>query len=335
MEAITIVGAGGIGCAVGYALASAGATVVFVEADEEKVRWGREHGVQVDRRPARQARFIPFEEWRPQSGRIILLCTKCYDNGTVLARLPEGATVIPIQNGFDPSLDPWLNGVEGIASFVSECFPRKTHTRITRRGRLHLGLRGRGSAANARLTALGSMLRGTRLLRVDIVPDILPYKHTKLMYNAAIGPLAAALGLDNGQLLSVLPARRLFFALLRENYAILRGARAPLARIGPFHPDTVERILATGLVARALSWAFYPTLRGTYCSMHADLPAGRTEIEYYNGHLIQLAGERNCPLNQRIYHLVKRMEGERIPPGLKVLDHLQMSMALESRAATE
>ena len=329
MEAITILGAGGIGCAVGYALASAGATVAFVDADEGKVRWGREHGVQVDRRPAYQGKFIHFDEWRPQSGGIILLCTKCYDNGAVLARLPERATVIPIQNGFDSALDPWLNGVEGIASFVSECFPHRTHTRLTRRGSLHLGLRGRGSAANERLTALGSMLRGNQLFRLEIVADILPYKHTKLLYNAAIGPLAAALGLDNGQLLSVLPARKLFFALLRENYAILRGAGAPLARIGPFHPDTVQRILATSFVARALSWAFYPTLRGTYCSMHADLPAGRTEIEYYNGHLIQLAQQRNCPLNQRIYDLVKRMERERMPPGPKILDELQAGAARE------
>ena len=328
MEAITIVGAGGIGCAVGYALASAGATVAFVDADEAKVRWGRANGVQADRRPPFQAQFIHFDEWRPQSGRIILLCTKCYDNGTILARLPDGATVIPIQNGFDSSLDPWLNGVEGIASFVSECLPHRTHTRITRRGSLHLGPRGR-APANEKLTVLCSMLRGNPLFRLEIVPDILPYKHTKLMYNAAIGPLAAALGLDNGQLLSVLPARKLFFALLRENYAILRGAGAPLARIGPFHPDTVQRILATGLVARALSRAFYPTLRGTYCSMHADLPAGRTEIEYYNGHLIQLAQQRNCPLNQRIYDLVKRMERERMPPGPKILDELQAGAARE------
>ena len=63
--------------------------------------------------------------------------------------------------------------------------------------------------------------------------------------------------------------------------------------------------------------------------MHADLPAGRTEIEYYNGHLIQLAQERNCPLNQRIYDLVKRMERERIPPGLKGLDELEAGSAKE------
>src|SRR5205085_2512146 len=100
--------------------------------------------------------------------------------------------------------------------------------------------------------------------------------------------------------LSVPAARRLFFALLRENYAILRGAGIPLATIGPFHPDTVMGILRRPLVARALAWAFYPTLRGTYCSMSGDLPRGRTEIDYYNGHLLDLASATPCPLNRRV-----------------------------------
>jgi 2-dehydropantoate 2-reductase len=142
------------------------------------------------------------------------------------------------------------------------------------------------------------------------------------MYNAAISPLAAAAGLDNGRLLSVPAARRLFFALLLENYAILTGAGIRLAKIGPFHPDTVGRILCRSVVANALAWVFYPSLRGTYCSMSGDLPAGRTEIEFYNRHLIDVAKDRPCPLNRRVYDLIKRMERERIPPGLGVLDEL-------------
>ena len=142
------------------------------------------------------------------------------------------------------------------------------------------------------------------------------------MYNAAIGPIAAVAGLDNGQLLSMAKARRLFFALLRENYVILRDAGIRLETIGPFHPATVHRILGRKLIARALAWAFYPSLRGSYCSMNADLPLGRTEIDNYNRYLIELAGDRDCPLNRRVYELVKRMERERIPPSIAVLDQL-------------
>jgi 2-dehydropantoate 2-reductase len=325
---LTIVGAGGIGCAVGYALRAASEPVRLVDADVVKVAWGRTHGVGVEGRPLLAADFIAFDDWAPEPAARILLCTKCYDNETVLARLSADATVIPIQNGFDRAL---TNRGEGIASFVSECEAGKSNTRITRAGRLHLGYRGAASEVEAaergRIEEVFDILTRTiaasRLpIRVERVPEILPYKYTKLMYNAAISPLAASAGLDNGELLSVPKARTLFFELIRENYGILTGAGLKLGKVGPFHPDTVQTILRQPLVARAFSWAFYPTLKGSYCSMSGDLPRGRTEIEYYNRHLIDLAGERPCPVNRRIYDLVKRMERERITPGRVMLEAL-------------
>jgi 2-dehydropantoate 2-reductase len=330
MEPVYVVGAGGIGCAVGYTLCGTGARVIFVEANPEKIRWGRTHGVCLDRRPPRQAEFLHFDQWQPSSGCTVLLCTKCYDNAAVLSRLPPSVRLIPIQNGFDASLDSRCDGLEGVASFVSECYPDITHTRITRRGRLHLGARRESPASSAGAKGAGGhaarlieLLGKEAPFRLEHVPNILPYKYTKLMYNAAISPLAAAAGLDNGQLLSVPRARRLFFQLLRENYAILRAARIPLGKIGPFHPDTVDAILSRLPVARFLSWVFYPTLRKTYCSMSGDLPRGRTEIDYYNRHLIELAGDFPCPLNRRVYNLVKHMERERIPPQISVLEELE------------
>ncbi len=328
MDQIHIVGAGGIGCAVGYALRAAGVGVTFVDTDSAKVRWGRDHGVCVDRHPPLKAEFVDFDEWSPAPGSTVLLCTKCYSNAAVLARLPVEVTLIPIQNGFDERLEAHSPFPEGIASFVSECYPQRAHTRITRRGRLHLGMhRGNGTqripdTPDRLLAELAFSLARSPFFRVEVVPDIMPYKHTKLMYNAAIGPVAAAAGLDNGQLLSIAKARRLFFELLRENYAILRDAAVPLGKIGPFHPVTVDRILSSAPVARALSWAFYPTLRRTYCSMNADLPTGQTEIDFYNRYLIELAGNRPCPLNRAVYDLVKRMERERIPPGMEALNHV-------------
>jgi 2-dehydropantoate 2-reductase len=328
VEPFYVVGAGGIGCVIGYALRAAGSRVIFVDVQPEKIRWGRSHGVRVNRHPPQQAEFVAFQEWSPEPGATVFLCTKCYDNAAVLSRLPPSLAPIPVQNGFDSSLDARGDHWEGIASFVSECNPHETHTRITRAGRLHLGPRtvngvaNRSSVSNGQLQRLGSLLGKSRLFRLEIVPDILPYKHAKLMYNAAIGPIAAAAGLDNGQLLSVPKARRLFFALLRENYSILRDAGVRLETIGPFHPATVDRILRRKLIARALAWTFYPSLRGSYCSMNGDLVLGRTEIENYNRYLIELAENRPCPLNRRVYDLVKRMERERVPPNVAVLDRL-------------
>jgi 2-dehydropantoate 2-reductase len=324
MDAITVVGAGGIGCAVGYFLRATGTCVLFVDADGAKVEWGRANGVQVEGRPPLAADFLPFVDWRPEPGAVVLLCTKCYDNDAVLARLPEPVTLVPIQNGFDRGIEGRGVYIEGIASFISECVPGQTRTRITRHGKLHLGQRGRIALPDhgGLLARLWGRLWRNGAFRVEVVPDILPYKYTKLMYNAAISPLAAAAGLDNGQLLRLPRARRLFFNLLRENYSILRGAGVPLGKVGPLHPHTVARILARPFVANSLAWAFYPTLRKTYCSMSGDLPKGRTEIEYYNRHLIDLAGDRPCPLNRCVYDLVRRMEERRVLPGVAALDDL-------------
>jgi 2-dehydropantoate 2-reductase len=320
VDALYVVGAGGIGCAIGYSLAAAGARVIFVDTDPEKVQWGKTHGVRVGRKTPQSAEFLIFEDWNPSADATVFLCTKCYDNAAVLARLRDSITVIPVQNGFDPALEARRHACEGIASYVSECHSHRPHTRITRAGRLHIGSRypGAGSLAFEWV----DRLRRASVFATTQVPEILPYKYTKLMYNAAISSVAAMAGLDNGQLLWILKARRLFFALLRENYAVLKNSGITLGKIGPFHPDTVNRILQRKLLANALAWAFYPSLRGSYCSKSGDLPKGKTEIDYYNGRLIQLAGNYPCPFNRAVYGMVKRMEREKIPPGLSVLDEV-------------
>ena len=328
MEAVHIVGAGGIGCAVGYALCSSGLSVTFVESDRAKLEWGRRHGVVVDGLPPRRADFVTFADWQPPAHAEILLCTKCYDNAAVLERIPESATILPIQNGFDPLLRVRAHAIEGIASFVSECLPERTHTRITRRGDLHFGYRLTANGCRQEMPQCLRILADSRQpiangrIRVRLVESIEPYKYTKLMYNAAISPLASAAGIDNGQLLWLPRARALFFDLLRENHAILERAGIALGKVGPLHPSAVAGILRRPWIAHALAWAFYPSLRGTYCSMSGDLPKGRTEIDNYNGHLLALAGDSPCPLNRRVYALVKRMERERLPTHLDNLREL-------------
>lgn len=323
MEHITIIGAGGIGCALGHALSAAGQRITMVDTDDAKVHFGRQHGVGIDGFPSQPAHFERFANWQPDPNSLILLCTKCYDNAAVRTRLTGEAMLLPVQNGFDPDQDARVGGLEGIASFISECHPHEPQTCITRPGKLHLGFRGGVNEKDRALLAeLALLLSRHGQFGLRVVADIRPFKYTKLMYNAAISPIAAAGGLDNGSLLSYQPARQLFFDLLAENYQILHGAGVKLEKIGLFHPDTVQRILAHRFVAHALAWAFYPSLRRTYCSMSGDLPRGRTEIDFYNRHLIELAGDRPCPLNRRVYALVKRMEHERTPPGPAVLHEL-------------
>ncbi len=322
MDVVHIVGAGGIGCAMAYALRNAGVSVVLVDTHPGKLEWGRSHGVVVDGRAPLTVEFASFDSWSPAGNSVVLLCTKCYDNATVLQQLSPSVTLIPIQNGFDPQLEGWDHALEGIASFVSECDRERPHTRITSQGLSALWPGARESKPHPIASKLVDAFRRGGLFAVKEVPAIQPYKYTKLLYNAAVSPLAAAAGLDNGQLLSLPDARKLFFRLIQENYGILSGSGIELGKIGPFHPSTVAAILRRRWLARALAWAFEPSLRGTYCSMAPDLPKGRTEIDYYNQRLVQLAGDRPCPLNRAVVNMIKRMERERIQPHREALKEL-------------
>ncbi len=320
---IHILGAGGIGAVLAWGLAHEGYSVVLVEAHPNKVAEGRKEGVTVVGRGTQQVPFMAFDDWTPPDEGFVLLCTKTYDNPAVLARLSENTFLVPVQNGFGPELERRQHAGEGIASFVSECERDRPVTRITRPGSLHIG--GRRSITadeRAELESLAKALGKSKLFPVEFVDDVRPYKATKLMYNAAISPLAAAAGVDNGELLTDGLAKKLFFGMLQENYAILKHAKMPLARIGPFHPDTVSMILRTPGLPTFMALFFRPSLRGTYCSMAPDIPIGRTEIEAYNGHLIRLAGDFPCPLNRAAFDLVEKMTREGLQPERKHLQYL-------------
>jgi len=333
---IHILGAGGIGCALGYALSVAGGSVTLVDVNDRKIDDGLRHGIRVDDRPARRVMFTPFADWRAPANAILLLCTKCYDNSAVLAKLPGDAMLVPVQNGFDPQLDQHGHTFEGIASFVSECEANRPWTRITRPGDLHLGPRVSQPGESPRFEALVAAISRSDLFRVKRVKEIEPFKFAKLMYNAAISPIAAIAGLDNGKLLSLPVARRLFFDLIQENYRILASHGLRLGKVGPFRPATVAWILRQRWLARTMAKAFEPSLRGTYCSMAGEIMKGRTEIDNYNGHLIRLAERANvpCPMNRVLYDLVTGMTRERIEPHQDVLRELSSATYREPSAVT-
>lgn len=305
--AIDIVGAGGIGCSVAAALLRSATPFRLIERDPAKLDFARSQGLRLNGQHLGTVQVVPFDDWQPPRGGTVLLCVKCYDNAAVLDRI-NGEQVIPIQNGYDPLLEAADHAHEAIASFVAHCEPGTLSVRITRPGDLHIGPRRNAEP----LQILSALSRGPFQLRP--VSDIRPIKAAKLMYNAAISPLAAAAGADNGKLLDDALARRLFFALLQENHRILRAANIPLGKVGPFHPNTVRRILQVPGLPRLLARFFAPSLRGTYCSMAGDIERGRTELENYTGHLLRLAAGRvPAPINAAVYRIVsslKRPDGD-------------------------
>ncbi len=323
-----VVGVGGIGTVLAWSLSRAGWDVTLVERRPDKIAAGQADGLVVADQAPVKLPFVGFAEWQPPADAVILLCTKTYDNPAVLARLETTRHLVPVQNGYDTVLDGHDFAGEGIASFVSECERERPITRITRPGSLHIGARRPASAEErGELARLADAFKQGGLFAVELVEDVRPFKAAKLMYNSAISPLAAAAGVDNAALLTDALAKRLFFALLLENHAVLRHAGQELAKIGPFHPDTVARILRTPGLPELMAIFFRPSLRGTYCSMAPDIGRSETEIEAYNGHLVRLAGNFPCPLNRAAVGLIKRITREGLAPQRSRLDEMSADLA--------
>jgi 2-dehydropantoate 2-reductase len=248
------------------------------------------------------AEFIPFEHWQPQPDRCVLLCTKCYDNAAVLARLHPEIPLVPVQNGLDPQLEARAHRAAAVAVFVAQLKQHPPTVGLTRRGPLYIGSRtGRAGRPFAR--RLADLFSRSRLLPIRYVRDIRPIQISKLWYNAAIAPLAAAASTDNAALLENPVTRRLLFALLVENYQILRAAGLHLGWLGPFPPALTVRLLRWRALVERLVPLFARSLRGTYCSIVSDWLRGPTELDYYTGQMLRLARQAAvaAPLNAAVY----------------------------------
>lgn len=326
---VDVIGAGGIGICLAVALARAGFQPLLVEKDPIKLEQGLGGGVGIQGMEPLKLPLVSFFEWSPNPTRPIFLCTKGYRNQEVLAKIPDEAIVIPVQNGYDPDLVSRVNHLECIASWISECPKDQTLTRITRTGPLYIGP-ARGDSASIPLAKawFQSLSKPLQTLRIPakLVDDIRPYKASKLIYNAAIGPIASGAGIDNGALLTDPKPRKLFFGLLAENIAIHRHRNIPLGKVGPFTPVQVAWILNQSWVRAPLARWFAPSLRGTYCSMAGDFATGITELDHYNGHLVRLAGDFPCPMNRAIVEVAGQWLDQRKAPHPSFLEVLERAV---------
>ena len=189
----------------GYALRAAGVPVVFVEANPAKIEAGRRDGVRVDDRPPLRAEFVHFDDWKPDPDALDPALHE-------VLRQRRGAREAAAWSRARPDPER-LRSAARTRSATSARGSRRSCRSARRTGRTR-GSRERGNCMLGEgtpprrtppmagrmnpLTRSGSW-RGVVCFRLVEVPDIDPIKHTKLMYNAAISPLAAAAGIDNGQ----------------------------------------------------------------------------------------------------------------------------------------
>jgi 2-dehydropantoate 2-reductase len=318
--AITVAGAGSVGCYVGALLAASGRKVTLLSRAPlaEAIA---SHGIRVSDLEGRDTTLPPTALTATadasaalQSAKIVLVTVKSRDTETVAqlikAYTAKDTVVVSLQNGVDNAhvlrrvLGPKrrvlaamvpFNVVQNHESDGAPRFHRATSGVI----RIQTGVDGLRKLLN---------VKGARVAEH---PDIDAVMWGKLLVNLN-NALNALSDLPLHQQLRDRRWRLLMSRQMREGLAVLRAAGvrpAPVEGVPPRLmafalrlPDALFRLAARGMLA---------VDKNARSSMWDDLRRGRqTEIDHLQGEIVRLAAGHGipAPLNRRVLELIKEAE---------------------------
>lgn len=301
---IVIIGPGAMGCLFAGLLTEGGHAVCLLDKRENRAARISRHGLRIE--GPQGTRTIPIgATTRAETLKhadLVAICVKAYDTGStipsLLALVSERTLVLTLQNG--------LGNVEQVAAHV---LPRQVFAGVTSHGSTLLGT-GHVRHAGAGPTTIGSLRPehhgravelATVLTRAGIeataAPDMTAVLWSKLIINAAIGPLSALSGLANGQLTAHAEWRTLLHQAAEEGALV--AARKSIRLL---YDDPVRAVTE---VCRSTAENF--------SSMLQDIRRRRkTEIDAINGAIIREADALGVPapvhkdLVRRVRELGKR-----------------------------
>jgi len=187
---------------------------------------------------------LSFAEGDPRLFRaddIVLLATSASVAAAAVATVPVGVPVVCLANGVIPALDATRNGSlsHGVVEFAVHCTSPGVATRA-RDGWLTLQRTSPGHAT----TRLAAAFDPTRQ-RVRLTDNIDAHRHAKLMLNASLDPVAAAIGGTIGDVFRGERSFPAFLNLLGESLRVARAAGWKLAPIQGVRPDVLHAIFRT------------------------------------------------------------------------------------------
>lgn len=331
-----VVGAGGIGCAIGARLAQHH-PLVFVDSWRENVEAMRESGLTVDY-PDGPIHVEPVRAWHldelasiAEPPEVVLLAVKSYQTAdmvtALLPYLTESSPVVSLQNCINEDTIASIAGPNrtiGAMVRFDGAMKGPGHGSATRKERrLVIGeLDGR---ITKRLEEIGAVL--SQSVHTDLSDNIWRELWSKLVRNTEVNAISVIGGLGMGQIVTDPTARRLAIALGMETVkvALKLGIELdpteldgpPEAYLEPFGSPAVD-----GLEDHfRRMFEAYPQVKA---SMLQDVEKGRpTEIDYMNGYVARKGGELGIPtpLNAEMVRLVKEVEeGKRRPDHQAVAD---------------
>jgi 2-dehydropantoate 2-reductase len=246
----------------------------------------------------------------------VILCTvKSYDTAAIAdaiaTRLAEGGVVVSLQNG--------LGNLETLAERFSLArvlggrvifgaeVPRPGHAHVTvfadpvaigPAPSLHGGL---SAGLEARARELAAIIDAAGVPTVACA-DIIPVIWAKLLYNVALNPLGALLGLHYGALADDPDLRAIMDAVIHEAFAVAHRLGVAL----PFADAAAYLTLFYGKLV-PVTYSHRPT-------MLLDLTErGRTDIDALNGKIVELAEKLglDAPTNRMLVRMVHGAERKR------------------------
>lgn len=332
-----LVGAGGIGCAIGGRLARS-LDVVFVDSWREHVDAINRNGVRVDYpNESLEIRVRAFHvselDRITSTPEAVLLAVKSYQTAdtcdALLPHLMADTPVVSLQNCINEEVIANKVGEHrtiGAICLFDGALIGPGHAMQTRTGgRLVIGeLNG---TETSRIQSLHESLNSS--MRVDITPNIWGELWSKLTCNTMINAVAATTGLGVGELVLNPIARRLCVRLGAEAIRVALKQQIQLVKADLYGHDPEDflqdpRTDTFAAVEQSFKNAYeqHPQLRA---SMLQDVTKGRrTEIEYMNGHVAKKGEELGVatPLNREMVRLVKEVEDGRRQPDRAIIDSM-------------
>lgn len=307
-----VYGAGALGQALGCLLAAAGHEVVLVLRQRyiEAMRAGglRVTGIFGEYRTA-PGQLALWPDLKGRNGErfdYVLLTTKTYDTATAVAEIAALAgcrcPVVSLQNGCGnlEQLIAVVGTERSLAGRVITGFEIEAPgtVRITvSADRVHIGGSERGAipAAAANLAAVLDRAGLPSLAVADVHQSL----YAKLLYNCALNPLGAVLGVHYGALAESASARRVMDTVIAETFAVIRaiGGTLPWSE-----PELYRRLFYDQLV---------PATYHHRPSMLQDIEQGKpTEVDAMVGY-VAARGERHgvaTPCCRLLAELVRARE---------------------------
>ncbi|MCL6417769.1 2-dehydropantoate 2-reductase [Aestuariirhabdus sp. Z084] len=313
---IIILGAGSIGCYIGGCLQAAGASITLLGRPRLQQQLG-EHGLLLTDWQGRNNQLSPdhidfsVSETVLQDADFILVTVKSGDTATAARSIASyakaNAVIVSLQNGIRnaATLQQYLPGHRIIKTVVP--------FNVVDQGKGHFHCGTEGNLAIEQQGPEAPLIEALEKARLPVNrhTDISGVQWSKLIMNLnnAVNALA---GIPVREQLYNALYRQAMAACIQEALSILKAANIKPTRAGKVIPALLPYILRlpTGVFKRIASsmLSIDPSARS---SMNQDLQLGRkTEIDYLNGEIIQLAHSLNlnAPINSLIVDLVKQAE---------------------------